>query len=183
MSGTKWWVWVLASVLVISSATGCKRTVRGPGAAGRPGPGDAVTPWDPDQIGLEGWDSPERPFDLEGRIIQELQGQFDSVYFGFDRYAVDASERPKVERVAIFLRDHADVGVIVDGHTDERGSAEYNLALGERRALAVRQYLTTLGIDGSRIQTRSFGEERPAAPGTGESVWSLNRRAEFSFYR
>ncbi|NCC31563.1 MAG: peptidoglycan-associated lipoprotein, partial [Chloroflexia bacterium] len=68
--------------------------------------------------------------------------------------------------------------MIVDGHCDERGSNEYNLALGERRALAVRAYLIGLGLDGSRIQTRSFGEERPAAFGSDESAWRLNRRGE-----
>ena len=71
--------------------------------------------------------------------------------------------------------------MIVEGHCDERGSNEYNLALGERRALAVRAAMISAGIDGARVQTRSYGEERAVAFGHDESAWRLNRRAEFTF--
>ena len=72
--------------------------------------------------------------------------------------------------------------VLVEGNCDERGSNEYNMTLGENRAIIVRNYLVQNGIDGSRIQTRSYGEERPAAEGHDESAWALNRRAEFGIY-
>lgn len=122
---------------------------------------------------------------LAGRpdALTEIASQFGFVYFEFDSAQVGESERAKVEAVAEYLRGNATVGVIVEGHCDERGSNDYNLALGERRALAVRAYLVNLGIDAGRIQTRSFGEERPAALGHDEASWSQNRRAEFKLFQ
>ena len=103
-----------------------------------------------------------------------------AVYFAYDRSTVGASERSKVETLADFLEEHPRYYVVIEGHCDERGSDEYNRALGERRALAVKEYLTTLGIAGDRIRTVSYGEERPAVPdATTEAKHALNRRAEF----
>lgn len=110
------------------------------------------------------------------------RGEFDSVYFAYDSYQIAPSERAKAEAVAAKLKSDRNAGVIVEGHCDERGSRDYNLALGERRALAVREYLVGLGVSPERIQTRSFGEENPAVPGHDESVWSKNRRGEFVLY-
>lgn len=105
------------------------------------------------------------------------------VYFAFDSYRVAPSEVVKIQMAAEHLNmNPADV-VIVEGHTDERGSREYNLSLGERRALAVREALIGFGIASDRIQTLSFGQEQPAVQGSGEGVWSLNRRSEFRFLR
>lgn len=109
----------------------------------------------------------------------EVRGQFQPVYFAYDSSTVADAERSKTEEVASFLRSNAAKAVIVEGHGDERGSNEYNLALGERRALAVRAYLVGLGIGADRIQTKSFGEEQPVAMGHNEESWRLNRRAEF----
>jgi peptidoglycan-associated lipoprotein len=77
------------------------------------------------------------------------------------------------------LRSSPSIRVRIDGHADERGSVEYNLALGMRRAQAVRQYLMDFGLDATRFETNSFGEDRPLVPGGSESAWSQNRRAEF----
>lgn len=112
----------------------------------------------------------------------EYPGMFDPVFFAYDSSQVAPRERGKVERVADYLKQNAETAVIIEGHCDERGSREYNLALGERRALAVRTYLIGLGIADNRIQTKSFGEEMPADPGHGEAAWSANRRAEFVLY-
>lgn len=109
----------------------------------------------------------------------ETKGQFPSVYFAYDSSQVESAERSKCETVASFLKERAAANLIVEGHCDERGSAEYNLALGERRALAVRAYLIGLGVDGARVQTKSYGEENPVAMGHDESSWKLNRRSEF----
>ena len=109
----------------------------------------------------------------------ENRGLFDSVYFDYDSSQVKSSERAKVERVAEGMRQDATSNLIIEGHCDERGSAEYNLALGERRALAVRAYLVGLGTEAERIQTKSFGEEKPADPGQSDEAWSRNRRGEF----
>jgi peptidoglycan-associated lipoprotein len=108
---------------------------------------------------------------------------FESVGFPFDSFQIAASERGKIEQVASYLNDNPAVHVVIDGHCDERGSREYNLSLGEHRALAVREYLITLGVSGDRIQTRSFGEEQPLDPGHNEAAWRINRRGEFALYR
>ena len=108
-----------------------------------------------------------------------MAGQFEAVRFAFDSAQVDDSERAKTEAISEYLKSNASTLVTLEGNCDERGSAEYNVSLGERRALAVRSYLMNLGIDGARIQTKSFGSERPKDPGHDESAWSVNRRVEF----
>jgi peptidoglycan-associated lipoprotein len=106
------------------------------------------------------------------------RGQFSPVYFGYDSFEVSSSELSKVEQVASAVRSSGDT-VIVAGFTDERGTEEYNRGLGEKRALAVREALIASGLSASKVQTVSFGEEMPADPGSGESAWAMNRRAEF----
>ncbi len=106
------------------------------------------------------------------------RGQFPPVYFAFDSFDVSGSEMSKIEKVASTLRSSGKT-VIVAGFTDERGTEEYNRGLGERRALAVREALIAAGMNAAKVQTVSFGEEMPADPGSGESAWAANRRAEF----
>jgi peptidoglycan-associated lipoprotein len=108
-------------------------------------------------------------------------GQFEAVRFDYDSPSLNPSEQGKIDAVVSYLQANPTHGVIVEGHCDERGSNEYNLALGERRALAVRAAMISAGVDGARVQTRSYGEERPVAFGHDEGSWSLNRRAEFIF--
>jgi len=98
------------------------------------------------------------------------------VYFDFDSFAVKASERPKLEKIAAWLGENAGAKVVLAGHTDSRGTVQYNLALGERRAIATRDYLLGLGVDASRLTTISYGEERPAQQGDNETAWQANRR-------
>jgi peptidoglycan-associated lipoprotein len=107
---------------------------------------------------------------------------FEPVYFAYDSSQVNPEEAGKVEAVAAHLKKGKAQGVIVEGHADERGSREYNLALGERRALAIRDYLISLGVDPSYIQTKSYGEEMPAAQGHDEGSWRMNRRGVFAIY-
>ena len=110
------------------------------------------------------------------------KGQFPPVQFGFDSFEVSGTEMGKVQAVADFMRSSRD-NVIIAGFTDERGTEEYNRGLGERRALAVREKLIGLGINGGRVQTVSFGEEMPVSSGGGEAAWAANRRAEFGVIR
>jgi peptidoglycan-associated lipoprotein len=110
------------------------------------------------------------------------RNKFSPVYFGFDSYAISAGERGKINDVASFARG-ANSTLIIAGFTDERGTPEYNRGLGERRAQAVREALISAGADGGRIQTVSFGAEMPADPGSSESAWAKNRRAEFGVVR
>jgi peptidoglycan-associated lipoprotein len=108
---------------------------------------------------------------------------FENVAFPYDSFQIADSERGKIEQVANYMNDNVSVRLVIDGHCDERGSQEYNLSLGEHRALAIRAYLIELGVSGDRIQTRSFGEEQPVDPGHNDAAWSINRRGEFSLYR
>ena len=105
--------------------------------------------------------------------------QFEAIHFAYDSAQVADTDRSKVEAVAEFLKSNPNAAVVLEGNCDERGSAEYNLSLGERRALSARAYLLNLGIDAARVQTKSFGKEKPADPGHNEEAWTKNRRVEF----
>lgn len=105
------------------------------------------------------------------------------VYFGFDKFTIDGAERGKIEQIAKYLKENGHAKIIIAGNTDSRGTTQYNLALGERRAIAVRDYLMGLGISGSRVLTVSYGEEKPAAQGESEDAWAKNRRAETGVLR
>src|SRR5690606_31008944 len=100
----------------------------------------------------------------------------DRVFFAYDQYDLSSEARGTVERQAQWLKQYSNVSIIVEGHCDERGTREYNLALGEKRANAVRNYLIANGVEPSRVQTISYGKERPAVMGADESSWAQNRR-------
>ncbi len=101
----------------------------------------------------------------------------DTVYFAFDSSAIRAESQAVLRQQAAWLEANPGVIVTIAGHADERGTREYNLALGERRADAVRSYLIGIGVPGDRIRTISYGEERPAMAGDNEQAWAANRRA------
>jgi peptidoglycan-associated lipoprotein len=164
---------MLAVLVMASGVTGCKKKPRGGAGAGYDEFGGILGP---DGAGAYG--SLMNPDDL-----QVIASQFQVVYFEYDSAQVAGSERSKIEAVAEYLRSNASIGLIVEGHCDERGSNEYNLALGERRAQAVRAYIIGLGIAADRIKTVSYGEEQPVAFGHDESAWSQNRRASFSLFQ
>lgn len=103
----------------------------------------------------------------------------DMIFFDFDRSDLREDARQTLQAKAEALRQFPDVRIRIEGHADERGTVEYNLALGERRADAARAYLIDLGIDSDRMTTISYGEERPAVDGHNEAAWSQNRRDEF----
>ncbi len=100
----------------------------------------------------------------------------DRVLFGTDRFDLTNDARDVLQRQSQWLTRYPDVDVTIAGHADERGTREYNLALGERRATAVKNYLVALGIDSERIRTISYGKERPVDPGSNEESWAKNRR-------
>lgn len=102
------------------------------------------------------------------------------VYFALDSYSLDDSGRSVLDKNAKLMRDHADWMATVAGHCDERGTVEYNQALGERRANAVRDYLVAAGVPQTRLKTVSYGKEMPASDGHDEAAWARNRRAEFT---
>jgi len=101
-----------------------------------------------------------------------------SVYFAFDSSELDAAVRGILDANAAWLMAHPGMSITIEGNCDERGTREYNLALGQRRADSVRDYLTAQGVSSGSMDTVSFGEERPACQGTGEACWAQNRRAD-----
>ena len=149
--------------------------------------GEFPSPWDDDAnaIGQGTWGGLDAPVTSGGDGDSFLKNGGTRwtdcvVYFAYDQYEVGPSERTKLDVLAQYLTEHPGKGVIVEGHTDERGSDEYNRALGERRALAVTKYLDLLGVSADRCKTISYGEYRLAVPGAAsESDHQLNRRAEF----
>jgi len=100
----------------------------------------------------------------------------DRVFFGFDRYELTPEARYTLQKQAAWMTANSNVSVTIEGHCDERGTREYNLALGDRRANAVADYLMTLGVPATRISTISYGKERPENPASNETAWAKNRR-------
>ena len=102
-----------------------------------------------------------------------------TVFFAFDDYTLSSETQDQLAELATYLKQNSGDVLQIEGHCDERGSIEYNLALGQRRAASVKDYLVQMGVDPSRVTTISYGEERPAVEGHNEAAWSKNRRAEF----
>jgi peptidoglycan-associated lipoprotein len=105
--------------------------------------------------------------------------ELEDVFFAFDQFELTAEARAALAQNARLLRDNPGVRIMIEGHCDERGTVQYNLALGEKRARESMRYLVSLGIDADRIDIVSYGKERPFAVGSGEAFWSQNRRAHF----
>lgn len=129
----------------------------------------------------------ERRAQLEKAAVAETQKfrdeaqifEMDPVYFDFDSSDIKPEFRPLLEQKAAWMKAYPAFIVRIEGHCDDRGTAEYNLALGEKRALRVTDYLVNLGVPAKRLSTISYGEERPAVRGQDEAAWAKNRRAEF----
>lgn len=123
------------------------------------------------------WGGQEDNIALENRLY-EVTDALETVYFGFDKASIKTAAKEMLEKNARWLNDNPYEWVRVDGHCDERGTEEYNIALGEKRAEGVRKYYVAMGINNSRIEVLSWGEEKPADPRHVEAAWSRNRRAE-----
>ncbi|MBN2209259.1 MAG: OmpA family protein [Candidatus Coatesbacteria bacterium] len=105
--------------------------------------------------------------------------EFENINFDFDKYDLNSRSRHVLTTIACSMFDRTELSLIIEGHCDERGSNEYNLALGERRAKAAKDYLIEMGVEPHRISTLSYGEEMPLDPGHNEEAWAVNRRAHF----
>jgi peptidoglycan-associated lipoprotein len=140
---------------------------------------------------LEDDSPPERSFESDDNVPFDrdtpdaddlnpaaLPPQLQDVFFGYDKFELDAESRATLQENAKLLRE-SDWNILVEGHCDERGTAQYNMALGWKRANEVMRYLVTLGIDADRIETVSYGKERPFVTGQGEDIWAQNRRSHF----
>jgi len=126
----------------------------------------------------------EPPEDVEKPVVREEpieipMPELSDVFYAFDKYNLTAESKRSLEDNSSELKRATDATIIIEGHCDERGTKSYNLALGEKRAKAARDYLISLGVGGSRITIISYGKERPFDPGHNEAAWAKNRRAHF----
>jgi len=129
-----------------------------------------------------------KPAPVEKPVVDELAGDLERLnkagylkdaFFDFDKFNVRADQRDTLAADAEWLKKYPKVKIQIEGHCDERGTAQYNMALGEKRAQAVKDYVTSLGVDPSRIETVSYGKERPFVKGHNEEAWAQNRRGHF----
>jgi len=179
----KWMIWLVVPVL-LTVMYGCPKKKPATPPADLPIETQPVTPPPPPQ------DVVEPPPPVEDKVEDPLmsadlqivndelrrRGFSADVYFQYDESSLSDESRERLARNAELLRAQPQFMLTIEGHADERGTNEYNLALGERRANAVRDYLTSLNVDGARMRTLSYGEERPVCTSSDESCWSQNRR-------
>lgn len=166
---------VVGLALVLAASSGCKRNKKEltpPTATtadtGMTAPGGASAEGMTDVSADE----------MIGKIWDPATG-VQTIYFDYDSSALRGDARTALQHNAEVINSAPGPMIMIAGHCDERGTTEYNLALGERRAQSARDYLIQLGVPGDRLLTVSYGEEQPAVPGSNESAWSQNRRAEF----
>ncbi len=183
MSQRKTILVLLLAVGLMFGVTGCKSK---PVDTSPPAPEPRAVEPDPEPEVIEIEPVPEPEVVIEEFIPPTIQalnaaGHLRTVYFDFDKYELSESTRATLRQNADWLRANPGNSIVIEGHCDERGSIEYNLALGERRANATREFLASLGAGDTGIRIVTFGEERPAMQGNGESAWAKNRRAEFMF--
>ncbi|MDY0211892.1 MAG: peptidoglycan-associated lipoprotein Pal [Desulfuromonadaceae bacterium] len=114
---------------------------------------------------------------------KQAKVELKRIHFAFDQFDLDTEARQTLQNNALYLEQNPTASLVIEGHCDERGSDEYNLALGERRARAAAEYLTNLGVERNRVRTISYGEEKPLDRASTEAAWTLNRRAEFKAQR
>jgi peptidoglycan-associated lipoprotein len=173
----------VALVLVAAAVTACKRKeppAEGPTPAASNG-ADAAARARADSIAAAERARREAEERAQAAAVARVREALSNVvYFDYDSNELTPDAQARLRTKAAILRANPGLQIRVDGHADERGSTEYNLALSQRRAETVRDFLAGYGIATSRISTIPYGEERPAVQGTGESVWAQNRRAEFS---
>ncbi len=150
----------MAAALLLAACASDEAATTGDGSASGATSGTGTT---------QGAVTPGSPEDFQ-------QNVGDRVFFGFDRYDLSGEAQSQLQKQAAWLAQFPAVTVTIEGHADERGTREYNLALGERRANAVANYLTALGVDAGRISVISYGKERPECADSNESCWAQNRR-------
>ncbi len=178
---------ILMSVVIASVLAGCASTDtkdegapvidRQPQAATKPEAAPKQTPPPaPTVKRVESQSVAANPLKDPGSVLSKR-----SIYFDYDSFSVKEDDKPLVSAHAKFLTDNRNRKITIQGNTDERGSREYNISLGQRRADSVKKMMMLLGVTDSQVETVSFGEEKPAVQGGDESAWSKNRRAEIVY--
>ena len=174
---------LMCLILAASMAAGCKKqpppvtTTPEPPAVQKSEPPPVQVKEEPMKPVIE-----EKPAPVRGLGADDLnrQGILKAIYFDFDKYEVRPDQRATLQANAERLKgDLSRFKLLIEGHCDERGTNEYNMVLGDRRANEAKKYLIDMGVPASRIRTISYGEERPADPGHNEEAWAKNRRSEF----
>jgi len=185
MCSSSWKYAALAFLVVAMIATGCskKQTVKSDAGAGAAAPpaGEAAVKEAPVK------EAPAQPVMTAKQaeaaqgvaVTEEKASPFADVRFDFDKSDLRDEAKKTCQEVAAYMKKNAGKKLLVEGHCDERGTAEYNMALGDRRATSVKNYLVSLGVPTTAISTVSFGKERPLDPGNTEDAWAKNRRAHF----
>jgi peptidoglycan-associated lipoprotein len=171
-------------IVLLLGAAACKRNqppVARPTPPTPPPPVAGKTPTPPEPMREPMPPEPLPADDVAGRSLDDLNrdSPLRPIFFALDSSDVNDEGRTILQANAAILKKYPSWVITIEGHCDERGTAEYNLALGERRAVAARQYLISLGLDANRLRTVSYGSEFPFDPGHQESAWSKNRRAHF----
>ena len=159
----------IALAITVCSAIALSACSKKPPAELPPAPQDTSTPPPPSR--------PTGPIPGSQEHFRQIMAGRDTIYFDTDMFNVDAEDQAALREQATYLSQFANVRATVEGHADERGTREYNLALGERRANAAKNYLVSLGVGAERLSVVSYGKERPVALGSDEASWARNRRA------
>lgn len=170
----RFFVWFLLGIFSVTFAAGCGSMKKSKKSS------DELAALE--EAAIRGEDIPLEGMP-EGDFVEPsekgVNGIFEDIYFDYDKSNVREKDYPILNKIGDWLKDNGNVSLMIEGHCDERGSNEYNMALGEQRALSVRRYLTGLGVEADRIYTISYGEEKPADAGHTESSWAKNRRGHF----
>jgi peptidoglycan-associated lipoprotein len=180
---------LFVAVLLVATMSACKK--QAPETEPVPAPDttqqQATPPEPPDRVEVTENFPEQRPevAEIAEVSVAELneQGVLKTIFFDFDKYDLSDNARGVLRNNAAWMTQNSNYYVVIEGHCDERGTIEYNLALGERRAKVVRDYLADLGVDRGRLRVVSYGEEKPADPGHTDEAWAQNRRAEFVIER
>jgi peptidoglycan-associated lipoprotein len=161
---------VLLGVFILAFFWGCKSGTKIKPAVEQPAPKEEPKQEAP---------APPPVKQEEVKKAEPVEIKLDPIYFDFDKYFLRSDAKDALNRNAQALKDNSQVKIRIEGNCDERGTVEYNLALGEKRAKAAMDYLVNSGVDQSRITIISYGKERPLYPGQNEDAWSKNRRDDF----
>lgn len=165
----------VAGIAATLALVGCKAKPEPEAVPDDPAPVVDTTPQPVVEEPPKRMDAEGNPVDISGNPLSR------TFYFAFDQATLSQRDLAVLQMHAEFLRDFPDRSVVIEGHCDERGTREYNLALGERRADAVEGFLTSSGVRATQVDAVSYGEERPADPASTEAAWSRNRRAELIY--
>ncbi|MDP2960508.1 MAG: peptidoglycan-associated lipoprotein Pal [candidate division Zixibacteria bacterium] len=159
---------ILLGVFILAFCWGCKQGTKIKPAVEQPAPKEEP----------KAEEQPAPPVE-EKKVTETVEIKLEPIYFDFDKYFIRQDAKENLNRNAQLLKDNPQVKIRIEGNCDERGTVEYNLALGEKRARSSMDYLVNLGIEPSRISTISYGKEKPLYPGSNEEDWSKNRRDDF----